>query len=113
MGVNLTAICSIDEDVLIAQSVQKWTDFTESEKTTVRAYGLDKYHKLGQIYAGKSSLSFISNKKLIYRININEHIMLLKSIGNRVAALTGKGTVLVLNFPTNHSDMQLVSYECR
>jgi hypothetical protein len=30
MGANLTAICPIGEDVLIAQSLDKWTDFIET-----------------------------------------------------------------------------------
>jgi hypothetical protein len=68
----------------------------------VKAYGLEKYHKLGQIYNGKSILSFISNKKILHRISVNEHLHLLKSIGNKVAALTGKGTVIIINIEANH-----------
>jgi hypothetical protein len=52
---------------------------------------------MGQVYGGKSSLSLISSKKLIYRITVNEHLLLLKTIGNKLAALTGKGTVFIMN----------------
>jgi hypothetical protein len=61
----------------------------------MKAYGLEKYHKVGQKYTGRSILHYIKNKKLNYQVTINEHIMDLKSVSNKVGMLTGKGTILI------------------
>ena len=70
---------------------------SDSERTTIKAYGLEKYHKLGQVYFGKTILTLIHNKKILQRITVSEHLYRVKCIGNRVAALTGKGTAIILS----------------
>lgn len=54
---------------------------------------------MGQIYKGKTLLSIFSQKKLSYRVIINQHIVSMKSVSNRVAALTGKGNIIIFSLP--------------
>lgn len=51
---------------------------------------------------GKTILTLIQNRKVLQRITVAEHLYRLKSIGNRVAALTGKGTGIIFNIDTNN-----------
>lgn len=55
----------------------------------------------------------INNKKILYRISVSEHLHVLKSIGNKVAALTGKGTVIIINMETYSQEGDMQSYEYR
>jgi hypothetical protein len=63
---------------------------------------------VGQIYTGRSLLHYIKNKKIHYQIAINEHVVALKAVSNRVGILTGRGTILVADLevrpPKNASD---------
>jgi hypothetical protein len=67
----------------------------------MRAYGLDKFHKMGSIYKGKSYLHYVCDKKVQYRVNIPEHIVALKAISNRLAILTGRGTVQIIDLDSS------------
>jgi hypothetical protein len=50
----------------------------------------------------KTILSYISDKRIIYRIIVQDHIIQLRALGNKVAALTGRGTILIFDLDTKH-----------
>jgi hypothetical protein len=56
---------------------------------------------MGKIYRGKSILYYFSDKKLQYKININDHIITMKSISNKVGILTGRMTIIMLDIEVN------------
>ena len=60
---------------------------------------------MGQIYTGKTCLHYFTYKKreLKSKTNIDEHIVSMKAIGNRLALLTGRGTVIIFDFDTKLS----------
>jgi hypothetical protein len=60
---------------------------------------------MGQIYKGRSVLHYFRNKKLQYRVNVDEHIVAMKSVNNRTALQTGRGTVLIVDLETNLQNM--------
>jgi hypothetical protein len=64
----------------------------------VKAYGLGPFHKTGAIYTGKTLLLQVQGRKVQWRTTILEHIVALKSTGNRVGMLTGRGTLLLADF---------------
>jgi len=85
---------------LIAESLEKIGTLDENEKITIRAYGLSSFHKVGATYTGKSQLLYFQNRKLLYKVVVNHHIMSLKAVANRVALLTGRGTIFIADFDT-------------
>lgn len=64
-------MCSVLDDILIAESIEKTSNFITSESITMKAYKLGKYHKVGQIYTGKCLLHYFKGKKIHYQISIN------------------------------------------
>jgi aspartate-semialdehyde dehydrogenase len=66
----------------------------------MRAFNLEQFHRVGQIYTGKSAVYYFNNKKMQCKINVSDHVVAMRSICNRVGVLTGRGTVLVFDLET-------------
>ena len=65
---------------------------------------------MGQLYTGKVYLHyFTKSRQQQQRILFNEHIMKIKSFSNRIAMLTGKGTIIIFDIDTTskNEDKQL------
>lgn len=107
MNAKLVCLCSLPEDgILVCESVEKVSSMSESEKRTISAFNLDKFHRVGQIYTGKSTLYYFSDQKMQYRINVSDHIVTMSAISNRVGVLTGRGTVLVFDLDASLKNVE-------